>query len=78
MFLKERRTNELVEVTNTTQLFDPFEESIVGRYSTGEELSESQTFEKIDLVFCSNEPLPRCWLDPDYRTEEVRRTGTRG
>ena len=78
MFLKERKTGELVEVLDTAQLFDPFQTSITGRYNFGEEMPDPRSFEKIDLVFCSNESLPRCWIDPDYRRDEIRRSGTHG
>ena len=78
MFLKERKTGELVEVIDTLQLFDPFQTRIRGRYNAGEEMPEPRHFHKIDLVFCSNEALPRCWMDPDYRRDEIRRSGTHG
>ena len=76
MFLKERKTGELVEVLDTAQLFDPFQTEITGRYNYGEEMPDPQPFAKNDLAFCSDEPLPRCWMDPDYRHDEIRRTGT--
>ncbi len=78
MFLKERKTGELVEVLDTTMLFDPFQHAIVGRYNAGEEMPDPRAFDKIDLVFCSNESLPRCWVDPAYRQDEIVRTGTHG
>ena len=67
MFLKERTNHHLVEVLDTAQLFDPFAKSVKGRYNVGEELPEAEMFAKADLVFCSDERLPRCWLDPQYR-----------
>lgn len=76
MFLKERATDELVEIIDTAQLFDPFQSSVLGRYNAGEDLPDPQLFEKGRLVFCSGEGLPRCWIDPDYRREEIQRTGT--
>lgn len=78
MFLKQRATGELVEVLDTGQLFDPFQTTITGRYNAGEEMPDPRRFAKSELVFCSNEPLPRCWIDPDYRRDEIRRTGTHG
>ena len=78
MFLKERDSGELVEVLDTAELFDPFRTDITGRFNYGEEMPDPTTFVKTDLVFCSGETLPRCWLDPDYRSDEVRRTGTHG
>lgn len=76
MFLKQQRTGELVEVLDTRQLFDPFQHAIDGRYNAGEEMPDARRFEKAELVFCSDETLPRCWVDPNYRRDELRRTGS--
>jgi len=76
VFLKERKTGELVEVLDVREVCDPFQTGITGRYNAGEELPDPGRFVKTDLVFCSGEPLPRCWTDPDYRRDEIRRTGT--
>ncbi len=78
MFLTETRTGELVEVLSTSDLFDPFKTQIIGRFNAGEEMPEPRLFNKTELSFCSHEALPRCWMDPDYRKEEIRRTGTHG
>ncbi|MCB1787867.1 MAG: acetyltransferase [Chromatiaceae bacterium] len=79
MLLKERKTDELVEVIDSEALFDPFKTQLKGRYNAGEELPEPRMFDKADLVFCSNESLPRCWMDPEYRKAEmIRRSGTDG
>ncbi len=78
MFLKDRSNGELVEVLDTAALFDPFQTGITGRYNFGEEMPDPTTFTKTGLVFCSGEALPRCWMDPDYRRDEIRRTGTHG
>jgi len=78
MFLSETRTGELVEVLSMNDLFDPFKTEIVGRYNAGEEMPDPRHFAKSDLSFCSHEPLPRCWMDPDYRQAEIQRTGTHG
>ena len=51
MFLKERKTGELVEILDTIQLFNPFENGVVGRYHFGEEMPEPVSFAKPDLVF---------------------------
>lgn len=67
MFLKESSSGELVEVLSMRDLIDPFHKEIVGRYNAGEELPDPKKFAKSNLVFPSGEPLPRCWLDPDYR-----------
>ena len=67
MFVQERNTHHLVEILDTEQLFDPFSTTVKGRYNVGEDLPEPEAFTKTDLVFCSGEKLPRCWLDPHYR-----------
>jgi hypothetical protein len=67
MFLKEKASNELVEVLGLRDLFDPFKGSVVGRYNAGEEMPDPKVFPKGGLGFLSGEELPRCWVDPDYR-----------
>jgi hypothetical protein len=71
MLLKETRHNELVEILAINDLFNPFCEDLVGRYTHGEEAQDPEKFKKIDLVFQSGEPLPRCWLDAHYRDDEL-------
>ena len=78
MFLKEISSGKLVEVLDSGALFDPFIGQITGRYNAGEEMPDPTTFSKADLCFCSDERLPRCWMDPDYRASQIRRTGTGG
>lgn len=67
MYLKHRPSGDMVEVLDTTALYDPFKKGVTGRFHAGEELQESQEFAKAELVFPSDEPLPRCWVDPQYR-----------
>ncbi|MEN8176347.1 MAG: acetyltransferase, partial [Pseudomonadota bacterium] len=33
----------------------------------GEEMQEAESFAKARLAFPSDEPLPRCWTDPNYK-----------
>ncbi len=67
MYLKETGSGDLVEITRVEQLIDPCRSEVLGRFHSGEEIQEIQSFAKHDLVFPSDEPLPRCWLDPDYK-----------
>lgn len=67
MFLKEKQTGDLVEVLTLDALYNPCVSEITGRLHAGEELQDPSTFAKSELIFPSNEPLPRCWLDADYR-----------
>ena len=69
MFLKEKKSGDLVEVLGLVDLFDPSREKVPGRFHAGEEMGEPATFFKTELVFPSDEPLPRCWLDPNYRMQ---------
>lgn len=73
MFLKHSSTGKLVEVLSIRDLFNPMHPNLVGRYHAGEELQDPEQFAKAELVFCSNEPLPRCWTDVHYRDNETQR-----
>lgn len=67
MYLKDK-SGSLVEVLNMAELCDPCRPSVSGRFHAGEELQEPTDFAKQDLTFPSGESLPRCWLDPNYRS----------
>lgn len=67
MFLKHKPSGNLVEVLNLETLYDPCQANITGRFHAGEETQEIETFLKAELIFPSEESLPVCWLDPDYR-----------
>lgn len=67
MFLQEKNTDHVVEVLNVNELFNPFADSVNGRYHMGEEMGDAMSFRKTGLAFQSGEALPRCWSDPDYR-----------
>ncbi len=73
MFLTEKKSGHLVEVLDTAELFDPFSEEFTGRLNYGEDLPDPQKFKKTDVQFQSGEPLPRCWMDPHYRDNELAR-----
>lgn len=73
MFLKDVKNEHLVEVLSITDLFNPFNTEIIGRYHYGEEAQEPERFDKKNLIFLSGEILPRCWTDPHYRNNEIKR-----
>jgi len=73
MYLKQRSSGNLVEIISLDELSDPFRKDVIGRSHYGEEMQEPESFNKTDLVFPSGETLPRCWLDPHYRDDEIRR-----
>ncbi|MFP5344355.1 MAG: acetyltransferase [Gammaproteobacteria bacterium] len=68
MFLKHRKTGDMVEILDVDALFDPCKSSVPGRFHAGEEMPEPEVFDKNELTFPSDEKLPRCWLDPHYRS----------
>lgn len=67
MFLKECRTGHLIEILSLQDLFNPCHTTIIGRYHAGEEMQDAGEFAKQGLVFPSNEALPKCWNDANYR-----------
>lgn len=67
MFLKHKPSGDLVEILDLSLLFDPFKPDVSGRIHAGEEMQDSATFRKSELVFLSDESLPRAWVDPHYR-----------
>jgi len=73
MYLKHRQSGDLVEVLEMEKLVDPCMSSLSGRLHAGEELQEPAQFSKTDLVFPSNEDLPRCWRDAHYRDADIKR-----
>jgi len=73
MFLKDKSSDDLVEVLTTKDLFDPFCSSIIARYQRGEDPQDPETFNKSSLAFPSGEALPRCWVDAHYRDNELQR-----
>ena len=66
MFLKDKATNDLVEVLNVAELIDPSKGEISGRFHVGEEMPEPTSFAKSQLIFPSDEALPKCWVDSHY------------
>ena len=70
MFLKHRNNGDMVDVSDISDLTNLFHQRVSGRYQAGEELQDPEEFNKVDLVFLSGEELPRCWLDPNYRSQK--------
>ena len=68
MYLIHKPSGDLVEILNLDRLFDPYQGEVYGRFQAGEEIQEPVAFAKNELVFPSGEYLPRCWLDPVYRS----------
>ncbi len=73
MFLQEKLHHEMIEILSLSDLFDPFNKTLVGRYQHGEEVQDPEKFDKLNLQFLSGEDLPKCWLDAHYRDNELNR-----
>lgn len=69
MFLKEKKSGDLVEVLDPKQMFNPAESAMNVRYQAGEEVGDPVSVNKTALCFPSDEPLPRCWIDTHYRVK---------
>lgn len=67
MLLAEKATGHVIEVLDQHGLYDPLEKTVKGSLHYGEEAQDPEQFLKKDLAFPSGEPLPQCWIDPDYR-----------
>jgi hypothetical protein len=72
MYLKHRPTDDLVEILDLPDLFDPFKPEVPGRFHAGEELQDPASFQKAELIFPSGEPLPLCWTDGKYKEGALR------
>jgi hypothetical protein len=68
MFLQQKETGSLVKIMDVTVLFNPTEPEVIVRSQQGEEEQDPEPVPKQGLIFPSGEPLPRCWLDANYRT----------
>ena len=69
MFLKHVPTGNLIEILDLQSLADPFHAQVAGRFHAGEELQDPEKFSKSDLLFPSEETLPKCWTNPDYKQQ---------
>jgi hypothetical protein len=69
MYLMHKPSGDLIEILTLDRLFDPFQKEVDGRFHAGEEMQEPAAFAKNELVFPSGEYLPRCWLDPAYKSK---------
>jgi len=67
MFLKDCKTGDLVRILDLSGLFDPLQQCVLGRDQAGEEEQDPLPYAKDQLAFPSGEPLPRCWMQVDYR-----------
>ncbi|WP_309742056.1 MULTISPECIES: acetyltransferase [unclassified Chamaesiphon] len=69
MFLYNKVSASTIEITDLDNLFNPLRNEVEGQTQEGQEEQDPEAFAKQDLAFASGEPLPRCWVDPDYRTK---------
>jgi hypothetical protein len=73
MLLKEKTSGHIVEILDLVSLFDNTKPAVRGRMHYGEEAQDPESFSKQALCFLSGEALPRCWVDPHYRDQEIAR-----
>lgn len=73
MLLKQKFSGHMIEVLNLVDLFNLNNDEVLGCSQEGEEAQDSVMYKKSDLIFLSGEALPRCWTDPHYRDEELKR-----
>ena len=71
MLLRQRTSGHMVEVKNMIDLINLNSDEVTGRFQEGEEAQDLDTFKKNDLIFLSGEELPKCWVDPHYRDNEL-------
>jgi hypothetical protein len=67
MLLKDKETDNLIEILDIEALFNPTTQSVPGQIQAGQEEQNPASFEKQSLKFPSGENLPRCWIDADYQ-----------
>jgi hypothetical protein len=67
MLLKEKDSGLLIEILDLEALFLPTHDDVLGQKQAGEEEQDAELYPKSELLFLSNEQLPNCWIDPDYR-----------
>ena len=69
MFLQRKSDDDIIEVLDLRQLFDPCSKKFRGRSHCGEEMQDPEIYLKEEMVFPSGEQLPICWLQPNYRLQ---------
>lgn len=73
MLLRQIKSGHMVEVVNLLDLINLNSDEVTGRFQEGEEVQDPDKFKKSELAFLSGEALPRCWVDPHYRDDELKR-----
>ena len=71
MLLKQKKNGHMIEVTNTIDLINLNIDEVMGCSQEGEEKQDPMPYKKSELIFLSGEALPRCWIDPHYRDDEL-------
>lgn len=67
MLLKNKENGTLVKILDTDELIDPSRSEVKGKVQEGQEEQDAEDFSKEQLIFPSNENLPRCWLEANYQ-----------
>ncbi len=67
MLLKNKENGTLIKILDTEELIDPSRSEVKGKVQEGQEEQDAEDFSKEQLIFPSNENLPRCWLEANYQ-----------
>ena len=73
MLLRQRKSGHMVEIMNLLELINLNNDEVTGCFQEGEGVLAPKTFKKNDLIFLSGEALPKCWVNPHYRDDELKR-----
>lgn len=68
MLLKSKKDGDLIQISEVTELIDPFKDKVTGQIQAGQNEQPPESFEKKSLVFPSGENLPQCWIDSNYKS----------
>lgn len=68
MLLKSKKDGDLIQISEITELIDPFKDKVTGQLQAGQNEQPPEPFEKNGLIFPSGESLPQCWIDSNYRS----------
>lgn len=69
MLLKSKQNDSLVEISDIIELINPSKQKVTGQIQSGEEEQDLEPFDKKELVFPSDENLPQCWVNSDYKSK---------
>jgi len=72
MYLKLRKSGDLVEIMDEKALINPCQAFVAGRLHAGEEIQGVEQFRKSELTFPSGENMPACWINAEYKSLQTK------